>query len=79
MIEKIYYGEIENIKTDFENKEYKNISKKIKKIETQILENVNYENRGNIEKYLESINERGSIEAKQQFKNGFKTAIKLIN
>lgn len=78
VIKKIYYGGVENLKNNINEKEYRNISKKIRKIESQILENMNGACRERMETYMEFITARESIEAEYQFKEGFKTAIKLI-
>lgn len=78
LIREFYYEGVENLQNNFNTKEYKNISKKIRKIENKIFEDVNEATREKIETYMEYITERESIESEQQFKTGFKTAMKLM-
>ena len=61
IIREFYYGGLENVQRNFNGKEYKNISKKIRKIENQILENMDEANREKIETYMEYITERESM------------------
>lgn len=77
-IKEFYYDGLENIQSEINIKEYKKISKKIRKIESDIFENSSKENRERIETYMEYITERESIQAEHQYKVGFKTAIKLM-
>lgn len=77
IIKKIYYNEYINIYED-NKKDFKIISKKIRKLESTILKNLNEKGKKDFEKYLEYINQRQSIDAESQFRNGFKTAIKVI-
>lgn len=72
MISKIYHNDMEDLQCISESKEYLIISKKIKKLERELLKNFTKD------KYIEYTNERNSIEAEDQFKLGFKTAIKII-
>lgn len=78
IIKEFYYDGLENIQSEIHVKEYKKISKKIRKIESDIFENSSKENRERIETYMEYITERESIQAEHQYKVGFKTAIKLM-
>lgn len=77
IIKKFYYNEYINI-YEANNKEFKIISKKIKKLESTISKKLNEKEKKDFEKYLEYINQRQSIDAENQFRNGFKTAIKVI-
>lgn len=78
IIKEFYHDGLENIQSEINIKEYKKISKKIRKIESDIFENSSKENRERIETYMEYITERESIQAEHQYKVGFKTAIKLM-
>lgn len=86
IIKELYYGRLENEQNIIEKneinirkyQEYKTIMKKIRKIENQIIKNVDDKTREKIEIYMECVTERESLVAEQQFKIGFKTAIKLI-
>lgn len=75
MICKIYHNDMEDLQCISETKEYLIISKKIKKLEKELLKNFT---KDKVKKYIEYTNERNSIEAEDQFKLGFKTAIKII-
>ncbi len=75
MISKIYHNDMEDLQCISETKEYLIISKKIKKLEKELLKNFT---KDKVKKYIEYTNERNSIEAEDQFKLGFKTAIKII-
>ena len=66
---------MEDLQCISESKEYLIISKKIKKLERELLKNFT---KDKVKKYIEYTNERNSIEAEDQFKLGFKTAIKII-
>ena len=78
IIKEFYYDGLENIQSELNIKEYKKVSKKIRKIESDIFENLSKENRERIETYMEYITQRESIQAEHQYKVGFKTAIKLM-
>lgn len=74
IISKIYYNELEAISELPNSKEYLNITEKIRKMEEELLNN----NDDKIKEYIECLNERSGIEAKEQFKWGVKTGVQLI-
>ena len=75
IISKIYHNDMEELQYISESKEYWIISKKIRKIEKELSKNFT---KDKVKKYIEYTNERNSIEAENQFKLGFKTAVKII-
>ena len=75
IIKKIYY---ENNVLIENNKEYNAISKKIRKLEVSILDELSEKGKKDFESYLEYILQRESIDAENQFEKGFKIAVKII-
>lgn len=75
IFKKIYYEEKFMIRN---SKEYNNISKKMKKLESNILIELSEKGKKDFENYLEYIFQRESIDAEEQFEIGFKTAVKII-
>ena len=72
---KIYHNDMEDLQANDKSKQYARITKKIKKIENKLYKKYPKEY---IKQYIEYINERNSIEAENQFKLGFKTAMKIV-
>ncbi len=75
ILKKIYYNELEALHEAPKDEEYVEITEKIIELEEILLKG---ENKDCIKRYMEYINERVGIEAENQFKIGFKTAIKII-
>ncbi len=75
IISKIYHNNLEELQMIDQSKEYIDLSKKIKLTEDMLFKDFSQEN---VKKYIEYTNERNSIEAENQFKLGFKTAIRII-
>ena len=75
IISEIYHNNLEELQMIEQSKEYIELSKKIKSTENMLLKEFKKEN---VKKYIEYINERNSIEAENQFKLGFKLAIRII-
>lgn len=75
IISKIYHNNLEELQMINQSKEYIDLSKKIKLTEDMLFKDFTQEN---VKKYIEYTNERNSIEAENQFKLGFKTAIRII-
>ena len=75
IIKKIYYENnilIEN------NREYNDISRKIRKLETNILKELTEKGKKDFEAYLEYVLQRESVDAENEFEKGFKIAVKII-
>ena len=66
---------MEDLQTKDNSKQYERITKKIKKIENKLYKTYPKEY---IKQYIDYVNERNSIEAENQFKLGFKTAMKIV-
>ena len=66
---------MEDLQTKDNSKQYERITKKIKKIENKLYKKYPKEY---IKQYIDYVNERNSIEAENQFKLGFKTAMKIV-
>ena len=75
IISKIYHNNLEELQMIDQSKEYIDLSKKIKLTEDMLFKDFSQEN---VKKYIEYTNEKNSIEAENQFKLGFKTAIRII-
>lgn len=75
IISKIYHNNLEELQMINQSKVYIDLSKKIKLTEDMLFKDFTQEN---VKKYIEYTNERNSIEAENQFKLGFKTAIRII-
>ncbi len=75
IISKIYHNDLEELQMINQSKEYINLSNKIKLTEDTLFKDFTQEN---VKKYIEYTNERNSIEAENQFKLGFKMAIRII-
>lgn len=78
IIKKIYHNDFEDMQEIVEDNEYRNISKKIQNIEKNILRKLDCDCKKDFEKYLEYVTYRESLDAENQFVNGFKTAVKII-
>ena len=72
VIGKIYHGDLNLEEYQPVTVEYVTVNKYIRSQEKELLSVQDFE------KYLETRNIRDSIEAEEQFKLGFKTAIKII-
>ena len=72
MISKIYNNDFDFAEQEPKTNEYRKIVKEIHEQEKNLLSITKFQD------YLESRNIKESIEAEEQFKLGFKTAIKLI-
>ena len=75
IIGKIYHNDMEELQFINKSKEYMKISKKVKNLEKMLLKECAKEK---VRKYIEYTNEKMSIEAENQFKLGFKTAVKIM-
>lgn len=75
IIKKIYY---ENNVLIENSKEYNAISKKIRKLEVNILDELSKKGKKDFESYLEYVLQRESIDAENEFEKGFKIAVKII-
>ena len=86
IIKRIYY---ENNVLIENSKEYKAISKKIRKLEVNILDELrklevnildelSEKGKKDFESYLEYVLQRESIDAENEFEKGFKIAVKII-
>ena len=71
-IKKMYYNDLNFAEQEPKTKEYRDIVKKIKKQEEKLVKIKEFKD------YLEDRNIKESMEAEEQFKLGFKTAVKLI-
>ena len=71
-IGKIYYNDFDFAQQEPETQEYHEIIDEIHKQEKELLRIKEFK------KYLENRNIKESMEAEEQFKLGFKTAVKLI-
>ena len=78
ILREIYYNQFETSDAKIKDKEYKKISKEIRKIEKKILNSTNKAEKVHFERYFECITRRESLEAENQFKIGFKTAMKIV-
>jgi len=72
IISKIYRNECELIEKIITSEEYTEVIKKLKKKERELLKEDEFR------EYLEIRNIKDAIEAEEQFKLGFKLAIKII-
>lgn len=77
-IDKLYCNDLYLAEKSFTNKRYRQITQKTCEASNFILNNLEGTMKEEFLEYLEQINEKEGIEAKEQFKLGFKTAIKLI-
>lgn len=78
IIENLYLNNLFLSEIVSEGQEYEKTKKEISKLEKDIIRNSNSETKEMFFKYQEKTNEIESDEAKEQFKLGFKTAVKLI-
>lgn len=78
IIDKIYNNDLYLSEILPDDEEYLMLNSEIKKLSNNILENLDKSNRNIFIKYMEKVNIKESIEARHQFKLGFKIAIKLI-
>lgn len=78
IIENLYLNNLFLSETVPEGQEYEKAKREISKLEKDIIKNSNLETKEKFFEYQEKTNEKESIEAKEQFKLGFKTAVKLI-
>ena len=58
IISEFYYGGDEETQSNLNKKEYNNISKKIRRMESQILKDVDEKSREKLENYMEYITQR---------------------
>lgn len=72
IISKIYRNECELIEKIITSEEYTEVIKKLKKKERELLKEDEFR------EYLEIRNIKDAIEAEEQFKLGFKLAVKII-
>ena len=72
IIGKIYNSDLYFAEYQPKSEEYLEISKSVREQEKKLISNKGFS------EYLEMRNEKESIEVEEQFKLGFKTAIKLI-
>lgn len=77
-IGKIYYNEIYFSEILPSEKEYREISNNIISISESLLLNLDKSGKEKFKTYMELVNEKESLEAKNEFELGFKTAVKLI-
>lgn len=75
IIIQIYQNKLETIQKKPECEEYKEMTKKIREIEKTLLQTSQEDK---IEELIECINARAGIEAKYQFRLGFRTAMRII-
>ena len=78
VIGKIYNNELYFSQIIPDTKEYVELTKSNMNLAKYITKNVEGEVKTKFIKYMEQINIKEGIEAEEQFKLGFKTAIKLI-
>ena len=78
VIGKIYNNELYLSQIIPDSKEYVELTKSNMNLAQYITKNVEGEVKTKFIKYMEQINIKEGIEAEEQFKLGFKTAIKLI-
>lgn len=78
MIDKIYNNELYVSELVPDDKDYLGLNCEITKLSNTILENLDETDKNMFIKCMEKVNMKESIEAKYQFKLGFKIAIKLI-
>ena len=76
LLEEDLIGKIYN--NNLENKEYFKLLNKNNKLSKFIKENLDDNMKEVFLQYLEQNNEKEGIEAEEQFKLGFKTAVKII-
>ena len=77
-VEKLYFNELYLSENIPDNKEYLQSSRKTNEILRDILEQIEGNLRNDFMKYLDEISIKEGLEAKYQFKLGFKTALNLI-
>lgn len=78
LIEKIYNNNLFFSEYTIKNNEYTKLTKSNVEISKYIIENSNDTIKQLFLQYIEQTSEKEGIEAEEQFKLGFKTAIKLI-
>ncbi len=78
IIKKIYYNNLDFSEKNPRTRTYQEIIKIIRKQEKEILDITNKEINEKFKNYLEKRNEKDTLEAEEQFKLGFKTAIRII-
>ncbi len=78
ILKKIYYNDLDFSEKSPKTRTYQKIIKMIRKQEKEILAITNQEIHEKFKNYLEMRNEKDTIEAEEQFKLGFKTAIQII-
>lgn len=78
MIDKIYNNELYVSELVPDDEDYLGLNCEITKLSNTILENLDKTDKNMFIKCMEKVNMKESIEAKYQFKLGFKIAIKLI-
>lgn len=78
MIGKIYNNNIFFSEYTIQNNEYEKLTKSNVEISKYIIENSNNAIKNSFLQYIEQVSEKEAIEAEEQFKLGFKTAVKLI-
>lgn len=78
MIGKIYNNNIFFSEYTIQNSDYEKLTKSNVEISKYIIENSNNAIKNFFLQYIEQVSEKEAIEAEEQFKLGFKTAVKLI-
>lgn len=72
VISKIYHNDFDFAEQEPKTAEYRKICKNMRQQEKELVHNRQFQ------EYLENRNIKESIEAEEQFKLGFKTAVKII-
>lgn len=78
IIGKMYNNELFLLEEIVHNEEYENFARKNSKISRYIVENADINIREKFVEYSEQVAILEGIDAEEQFKLGFKTAVKLI-
>lgn len=77
-VEKLYFNELYLSESIPNSKEYLRCSRRTNEISSYIIEQTDGKLRNNFLNYLDEISIKEGLEAKHQFKLGFKTALNLI-
>ena len=75
IISKIYYNELDTLEEVPKSNEYNEITEKVRIAERRVFKEKSEEA---IKQYMDLIYEREGIEAEEQFKLGFKLAVRVI-